>query len=121
MQRHEFNTRRSSILHFCTLAIERKCFNHVCEITDEITLFSELEANELSSYISNKIWLESLKERLQTSSSFATNLQAFYSKLQNWCHKLLPGKVAMFEKLPSIVEKTEELTESLKISIINHL
>jgi len=34
---------------------------------------------------------------------------------------LMPGNVAMFMKLPSVVEKTEELSESLKISTINQL
>jgi len=33
----------------------------------------------------------------------------------------MPGNVAMFEKLPSIVEKTEKRNESLKISTINQL
>jgi len=33
----------------------------------------------------------------------------------------MPGKVAMFEKLPSIVEKTEKLNDNWKISTINHL
>jgi len=31
------------------------------------------------------------------------------------------GNVAMFEKLASVLEKTEELSESLKISTINQL
>jgi len=35
--------------------------------------------------------------------------------------KSMPGNVAMFEKLPSVVEKTEERNESLKISTINQL
>jgi len=33
----------------------------------------------------------------------------------------MPGNVAMFEKLPSVVEKTEELSESLKVSTIIQL
>jgi len=33
----------------------------------------------------------------------------------------MQGNFAMFEKLPSIVEKTEEPNQSLKISVINHL
>jgi len=60
----------------------------------EIKLVSELKANEFLFYMSDKIWLkgfdfwlkilknwiikiESYKERVQTSSSFATKLQAF--------------------------------------------
>jgi len=46
-----------------------------------------------------------LQGSVQTSSSFATNLQEFYSKLQNWHRKVMQGNVAMFEKLPSVVEK----------------
>ena len=59
-------------------------------------LFSELEANEFSSYNSDKILLKSLNEWLQTSSSLTTNLQAFYWKLQYWRRKVMPGNVAMF-------------------------
>jgi len=33
----------------------------------------------------------------------------------------MQGNFAMFEKLPSIVEKTEEPNQSSKISVINHL
>jgi len=55
------------------------------------------------------------------SSSFATNLQAFYSKLQNWRRKVMQGNVVMFEELSSVVEKTEERDESLRTSIRDHL
>ena len=58
---------------------------------------------------------------MQTSSSFATNLQAIYSKLQNWRRKVMQGNVVMFEKLSSVVEKTEERDESLKTFIIGYL
>ena len=58
---------------------------------------------------------------MQISSSFATNLQAFYSKLQNWRRKVMQGNVVMFEKLSSVVEKTEERDESLKTFIIGYL
>ena len=58
---------------------------------------------------------------MQTSPTFATNLQAFYSKLQNWRRKVMQGNVAVFEKLSSVVEKTEERDESLKTFIIDHL
>ena len=58
---------------------------------------------------------------MQTSSSFATNLQAIYSKLQNWRRKVMQGNVVMFEKLSSVVEKTEERDESLKIFILGYL
>ena len=58
---------------------------------------------------------------MQISSSFATNLQAFYSKLQNWRRKVMQGNVVMFEKLSSVVEKTEERDESFKTFIIGYL
>jgi len=63
-----------------------------------------------------KRWIKALnyKERVQTSSSFTTKLQAFYSKFQNWRGKAMQGNVAMFEKSSSVVEKTEERDQSLK-------
>ena len=68
-----------------------------------------------------KLISKKLQGSVQTSSSFATNLQAFYSKLQNWRHKVMQGSIAMFEKLSSVFEKTEEHDDSLKTSIIDHL
>jgi len=46
-----------------------------------------------------------LQGKSAKSSSFATNLQAFYSKLQNWRRKVMQGNVVMFEELSSVVEK----------------
>jgi len=94
--------------------------NHIFEMKDKIKLFFELKANKFFSYISDKIWLKSrelnnfnlkLQGSVQTSSSFTTNLQAFYLKLQNWHHKVMQGSVATFKKLSSVVEKTEEHDE----------
>jgi len=61
-----------------------------------------------------------LQGKSTKSSSFAANLQAFYSKLQNSRRKVMQGNV-MFEELWSVVEKTEERDESLRTSIRDHL
>jgi len=42
---------------------------------------------------------------VQTSSSFTTNLQCFYLKLQHWRCQVMQGNVAMFEKLSRVIEK----------------
>jgi len=73
---------------------------------DGTKIFSELRANQSLSCICGKLCLKSLADwaalfgklknlnlklqgKVNTSSSFATNPQAFYSKLQNWHPKVL--------------------------------
>jgi len=60
LQRYVFDKRSSSILHICTLAIEKKCSKP--RLWDEVWNkdISRPKANEFWSCISDKIWLKSL-------------------------------------------------------------